>query len=158
MRFSGTCESFAAVSVSEMVAWISAIAFEDWPQQHRLNGQLRPAMVTDRVWHRFGEIAEPVVDGLMDYFPSCMSDQWMLSVVMPGHAIEPHCDEQPPHWLCRVHVPLTTNDQSQFIVGGVARRMTVGQAYRVNTEIEHSVMNDGDSPRIHFMFDVRWRS
>jgi hypothetical protein len=112
-------------------------------------------MVNDLDWHGFGAVTDPMVAALMRYFPGCVADTRMLSVVMPGHAIEPHCDAQPTQWLCRVHVPLTSNPQSAFVVGGQAHHLAVGWAYRVNTEAEHSVRNDGDAPRIHFMFDVK---
>lgn len=149
-------ESLATVDVAGLVAWITAIDFAEWPQQHRLaDGLIRPMMVTDHGWHGFGAEIEPMVQQLLGHFPGCISDQEMLSVVMPGHEIEPHTDGQPPHWLCRVHVPLVSNERSEFIVGGVAHRLVPGTAYRVNTEAVHAVTNRGDTPRIHFMFDVR---
>lgn len=140
-----------------MAEWISAIPFEDWSQQHRLaDGQIRPSMMTDLSWHGFGDACSPVVRAIRQKcFPNCDVYQRMLSVVMPGHVIEPHRDHQAPYWLCRVHVPLTTNEQSEFIVDGQSHRMDVGMAYRVNTLAEHSVVNAGAAPRIHFMFDVR---
>lgn len=153
LRVTFTVEAIAPVDVGDLVRWITGIKFADWPQQSKT--ELRPAMVNDLAWRGFGEIAGPVVTELMAYFPSCVSHQWMLSVVMHGHSIEPHKDMQPPNWVCRVHVPLTTNDQSKFIVGGVAHNLDVGMAYRVNTTVEHSVTNDGATPRVHLMFDVR---
>jgi hypothetical protein len=154
-RFTGTCELLGPVNSDALKDWIGAIPFEEWPQQHRLaDGLVRPAMLTDLKWRGFGIVAGPVVSEIMRAFPACDAYQKMLSVVMPGHAIEPHRDEQSPRWLCRVHVPLTSNDRSQFIVGGVAHVLIPGMAYRVNTLAEHAVVNDGDTPRIHFMFDV----
>jgi aspartyl/asparaginyl beta-hydroxylase (cupin superfamily) len=78
----------------------------------------------------------------------------MLTVVMPGHSIPPHVDEQPEAWLARIHVPLTTNDESRFIVGGEHHHMDIGSAYLVNTTVEHAVRNDGGTPRIHLMWDL----
>jgi len=112
-------------------------------------------MVTDLGWFNFGTLCEPVVSDVMVHFPGCTVYQRMLSVVMPGNYIEPHRDQQAPYWLCRVHVPLATNDRSDFIVDGQSHHMEVGKAYRVNTLAEHSVINDGDSPRVHLMWDVR---
>ena len=112
-------------------------------------------MMTDLGWFDFGVVCAPVVSELMANFHGCIVYQRMLSVVMPGNYIEPHRDQQAPYWLCRVHVPLHTNEQSDFIVDGKSHRMDVGMAYRVNTLAEHSVFNNGNSPRTHFMFDVR---
>lgn len=154
-RFAGTVEGFATVAVAELVAWITAIDFADWPQQHRLaDGGIRPMMVSDHAWHGFGARTRPLIEELLAYFPGCVSSTELLSVVMPGHGIEPHTDSQPPHWRCRVHVPLTSNDRSEFWVGGRAWRLVPGEAYRVNTEAWHGVINDGPTPRIHLMFDV----
>lgn len=154
-RFAGTVEGFATVNVAELVAWITAIDFADWPQQHRLaDGGIRPMMVSDHAWHGFGAETRPLIAELLAHFPGCVSSTELLSVVMPGHQIEPHTDSQPPHWRCRVHVPLTSNPLSRFIVGGVAHRLVPGQAYRVNTEAVHAIENAGPTPRIHLMFDV----
>lgn len=155
-RFAGTVELLAPVDCARLAAWISAIPFGDWPQQHwRADLPQKPAMVSAADWHGFGEVRAPVVEQLMQHFPGCAADTFLLSVVMPGAAIEPHTDSQPPYWLCRVHVPLTSNPESRFIVGGVAHNLQVGFAYRVNTEAQHGVENAGETPRIHFLFDVK---
>lgn len=150
------CYHLGCVDATSLAAWITAISFEEWPQQHRLaDGRIRPAMQTDLAWRGFGEIAEPVVNEVMrQHFPGCVAYQHMLSVVMPGNSIPPHRDEQAASWICRVHVPLTSNAKSRFIVGGEDHIQAPGFAYRVNTRAEHAVTNDGETPRIHFMFDV----
>jgi hypothetical protein len=147
-------EPLAKVNVSEAVAWIRAIPFEAWPQQHRLaDGKIRPAMVSDINWRGFGNAAWPVVQALG--YNETNAYQLMLSVIMPGHSIEPHRDEQPANWLYRVHVPLLTNTKAYTKMGGKRINMKVGQAYQVNTREEHALTNGGLTPRVHFMFDVR---
>lgn len=151
-RFCGSVEALADVDVRDLVAWISAISLHSWPQQSR--SVLKPAMVTDLGWHGFGAISDELVNALMALFPGARSHSRMLSVVMPGHGIEPHRDQQSPAWWCRVHCPLTSNESSRFIVNGAAHSMDVGRAYCVNVLAEHAVENDGATPRIHLMFDV----
>jgi hypothetical protein len=154
-RFTGTVAPLGPVDATGMTEWIIAIPFEEWPQQNRLaDGLLRPAMVNDLSWHRFGEIAGPVVSGLMPQFQGCNAINWLLTVNMPGAGIDPHVDQQPEHWVARVHVPLTTTPESRFEVGGEHHHMDLGMAYLVNTTVLHSVQNDGSVPRVHFMFDV----
>lgn len=148
-----TVDEVANVDAADLVQWITGIGFADWPQQSKT--ELRPAMVNDLAWHNFGAMTDGVVAELLKRFPGCEAHERMLSVVMPGHSIDPHKDNQPPNWVCRVHVPLTTDNRSKFVVGGIAHKMQVGKAYRVNTTVEHAVTNDGDAPRVHFMFDVR---
>lgn len=77
-----------------------------------------------------------------------------VNVILPGTGLDPHVDDMGPDWLMRIHVPLLTNPQSVFIVGGLNHRLDVGAAYRVNTLLEHSVRNDGATPRVHYIFDV----
>jgi hypothetical protein len=154
-RFTGTVEHLCSVEIDAVATWIGEIPLEEWPQQRVLaDRKLRPAMVTDHLWYDFGHMADPIVRRIMHWFAGCAPQQWMLSAVMPGHSIPPHRDEQSPNWLCRVHVPITTNPLSLFIVGDRSHNMKVGEAYRVNTEARHSVTNNGETPRIHFMFDV----
>ncbi len=156
-RFDGKVSPLARIiDISGMVEWISAIPFEQWPQQSRLpDGQIRPAMVNDLSWHGFGRVSDPITAELMGQFPGHKAYNRMVSVVMPGADIYPHADRQAPDWICRVHVPLVTNEHSAFVVEGERFAMRVGTAYLVNTEREHEVRNDGPGPRIHFMFDVR---
>ena len=155
-RFAGTIEPFAEVSVADLVAWITAIPFDAWPQQApSATGALRPAMVNDPAWMDFGKATDPLVHTLLDgWFPGCADDNRMLSVVMPGDFIPSHADQQAASWRCRVHVPLTTNDAAWFAYDDDAHRLRVGVAYRVNTEAPHAIRNAGESPRIHMMFDV----
>lgn len=143
-----------AVNVAPMADWIGSIPFEDWPQQNPPGAELKPAMVSDPWWHGFGEFAGPLIAEIVAFFPGCFAYQTMLSVVMPGHDIAPHRDQQGPKWLTRVHAPLATNDLSAFLVEGVPHHMEIGQAYSVDTLRTHSVVNLGDTPRIHFMTDI----
>lgn len=158
MRFGGTVQPIGVVDVSALVAWVTAIPFEDWPQQSRLeDGQIRPAMVNSPAWHGFERETYSVVYAVRWLLPTYLeSTLRMLSVVMPGHSIPPHVDQQPPRCWGRVHVPLTSNDASVFTVDGEAHVLDVGHAYAVNTRREHSVSNAGETPRIHLMIDWEW--
>jgi hypothetical protein len=144
------------VDVSAVAEWIAGIDFAEWPQQHPIDAGLRPAMVTDLAWHGFGERTDHLVSGLMLHFHRCESYNRMLSVVMAGHAIEPHRDEQASDWVTRVHVPLGTNPSAMVLAEDrTMYRMNVGMAYKFDTRESHTILNRGATPRIHFMFDVR---
>jgi hypothetical protein len=162
----------SGLDVANLVAWITSIEFSEWSQQHRVDHQLRPAMVTDLEWHGFGERTDAIVEWLQQRFakaptpirynafhqsPLVETEEFnrMLSVVMPHHSIGAHSDAQEPNWLRRIHVPLTTNENAFMIAGGQRYHLAVGSAYLIDTRIEHAISNDGETPRIHFMFDVR---
>lgn len=139
-----------------VVDWITAIPFEDWGQQDVHGAPLKPAMMSNRTWFNMGETTDPLVNDILStHYPGCIAQQAMLSVVMPGDHIPPHKDDQCPEWVERIHVPLTTNDQASFVCDDGPHFMQVGKAYRVNTEARHAVYNNGKTPRVHFMFDVR---
>lgn len=143
-------ERIGPVDITEMVRWITAIPFSAWPQQSR--DKIKPAMVTDYAWHGFGQQAWPVIEALG--FDESQAHNLMLSAVMPGDEIPPHCDQQPDYWLYRVHVPLLSNYRSAFCTAGRDCILMPGIAYKVNTRAEHAVYNRGAGPRVHFMFDV----
>jgi len=162
-----------AVNVRSMVEWISAVPFEAWPQQTPLgDGQLRPAMVNDYGWcpvpglgrlkdacRRAQVLADvgAAIDAALVLGAEADFRSFMLSAVMPGHSIEPHADAQAAGWVTRVHVPLLTNPWAFFdVVDPVRRRyqMQVGDAYLVDVQQTHEVINAGQTPRVHFMFDV----
>lgn len=151
-RFTGACEALIPVQIASLVDWIEAIDFKDMPQRHHLGDG--KAVIVDPLWQDFYKRTDKVVDRLMFLFPLCTAEARMLVVVMPGASIKPHTDPQAVSWRARVHVPLVSNGKSKFIVGGEAFQLKPGTAYCVNPEIEHSVVNDGDTRRIHFIFDV----
>ena len=82
-RFTGTVDLLGPVDAEAIRDWITAIDFEDWPQQTRLDdGGIRPAMVTDLMWHGFATVVGPVVDQVMAEFPGARTQNLMMTVVM----------------------------------------------------------------------------
>lgn len=158
-RFQGTCELLAKLNRKEVMAvvdWVTAIPLSDWPQQgQRGVAGWRPAMPSNAEWQGFHKNTQAVVDEALGYFPGGIPLQRMLGCIMPGDDIAPHQDWQCEQWLCRVHIPLTTNPKAVMIMDDGEHHMAVGNAYRINTEATHALRNDGKIPRIHLMFDVR---
>ena len=154
-RFTGTIAWLAPMEVADLVDWLAGIPFEAWPQQHPWeDGSLRPAMVNDLDWQGFGKRTEMLTAEILEHFPGCRAGQRMLSVIMPGHAIPEHADAQAPDWICRVHVPLTTNVHTGVGMPDGLWWLQQSQAYRFNTEAPHTVWNHGATPRTHFLLDV----
>jgi hypothetical protein len=149
------------VGCFSVVEWITAIPFDAWPQQKPLRGEMRPAMVNDPDWQEFADNTLSLRAQAMAEFAEygapvgSISHSPMLSVVMPGHHIDAHSDPMPADWVCRIHVPLTTCPEAVMVVRGVEHHLDVGMAYAINIRAPHAVFNRGDTPRIHFMFDVR---
>ena len=74
------------------------------------------------------------------------SKKWLVTVHAPSTKLITHQDS--PDKL-RVHIPITTNDQSNWIIDGEEYHMKPGWAYLVNTTLPHSVENRGNTNRIH---------
>jgi len=78
----------------------------------------------------------------------------MLARMAPGGVIRPHVDANPAaKWPHKIHVPLQTNVQVGFLVGDTVHHFPAGQAVEVNNLGLHAVRNDGDSDRIHLIFE-----
>jgi hypothetical protein len=78
----------------------------------------------------------------------------MLARMAPGGIIQPHRDNRPaalcPH---KIHVPLMTNDKVGFYIEPNTYHFPVGEAVEVNNLDVHAVRNDGDTDRIHLIFE-----
>ncbi len=140
---------------ADVVAWISAIPYEEWPQARPpLPGNLQPAMICDLEWHDFGRATQALVDEAMNNRYS-RPYRRMLSVVMPGRSIRPHHDPMPEEWCGRAHIPLLSNELALFVTEGETIHMKPGYLYWVNPLAEHAIINGGDTPRVHLIFDIR---
>jgi hypothetical protein len=54
----------------------------------------------------------------------------------------------------RLHIPIITNDKCIFDVNGEKINMKQGEIWEINNhEKPHSVINDGDTDRIHLLID-----
>lgn len=145
--------AIAEVDIADLARWIGGVPLDAWPQQP--GTVLRPAMVTDLEWQGFGRRTDDLVHQVMMHLDrGTVAYLRMLSAVMPGHSITPHADHQLAGWIGRVHIPLVSNDAAVFVVGGEIHWLEPGIAYLVDVSVEHSVENKGETPRIHFMFDV----
>jgi hypothetical protein len=74
------------------------------------------------------------------------SKRWLVTIHTPSTKLITHQDS--PDKI-RVHIPIYTNDQSNWIIDGEEFHMSPGKAYLVNTSLSHSVENKGTTDRIH---------
>jgi hypothetical protein len=78
----------------------------------------------------------------------------MLARMAPGGIIQPHRDNMPSAtWPHKIHVPIQTNDRVSFYIEPKYYNFKPGQAVEVNNLDVHAVKNDGDSDRIHLIFE-----
>jgi hypothetical protein len=79
------------------------------------------------------------------------SKKWLVTIHTPGTHLITHQDS--PDKI-RVHIPIKTNNDSNWIIDGEEYHMEPGWAYLVNTTLPHSVENRGISNRIHLYCKV----
>jgi hypothetical protein len=83
------------------------------------------------------------------YFPKVM-----LANLPANSFIRPHTDGN-AHLLAphKIHIPLITNPDCYFFVENERFHFEEGFAYEVNNAVNHSVINNGETDRIHLLFE-----
>ena len=107
-------------------------------------------------WDRLAEVAIPVMHEIIGrtYPPGGTIIRAMAAKLLAGGKITPHVDAHPSfHRGHRIHVPITTNRRVRFMIDGRPHKLEPGQAYEINNQKRHSVMNKGEEDRITFIFD-----
>ena len=78
----------------------------------------------------------------------------MLARLGPSSFIAPHIDGGArgfvPH---KIHIPIATNPRAFFFLEEERHHLAEGYAYEVNNGVRHSVVNGGQSDRIHLIFE-----
>lgn len=107
-------------------------------------------------WDRLAGVAVPVMHEIIErYYPvGGTIIRAMAAKLLAGGKINPHMDSHPSfHHGHRIHIPVTTNSRVRFMIDGRPYKFEVGQAYEINNQKLHSVMNKGTEDRITFIFD-----
>ena len=107
-------------------------------------------------WDLLADKALPVMHELIDraYPPGGTIIRAMAAKLLARGRIAPHFDSHATFRRShRIHVPITTNPRVRFMIDGKPYRMEIGQAYEINNQQNHSVINSGAEDRITFIFD-----
>lgn len=107
-------------------------------------------------WDTLKEEAVPLMRHIIDNFYPAGGTviRAMAAKLKAGGIISPHRDtHQTFTHSHRIHIPITTNPGVRFMINGRPHRFTVGNAYEINNQQNHSVMNSGKEDRITFIFD-----
>jgi len=107
-------------------------------------------------WDRLADAALPLMNDIISryYPPGGTVIRAMAAKLLAGQKITPHVDKHPSfHFGHRIHIPITTNPRVRFMIDGRPFQFRVGEAYEINNQKMHSVMNKGAEDRITFIFD-----
>lgn len=141
----GKPNRFAALGETRHVVFRFVRSLNDWRQS-----DARP------LWSSWQRVLEPVLrDATRAYgYTNAAFPRIMLARLPPGGVIAPHRDGHPAaKWPHKIHVPLLTNPEADFVVDGVSVRLDEGEAVEINNMGVHAAVNRGASDRIHLIFE-----
>lgn len=136
---------FEALDKTRHIVFRFVDSVRDWRGSHD-----RPA------WAEWRALLEPVMQAaVVSYgYANGQFPRVMFARMAPGGEIKPHRDANAAaKWPHKIHVPLLTNDKVTFFVDNVGYHMPEGEAAEVNNMSVHAVKNDGDTDRIHLIFE-----
>lgn len=87
----------------------------------------------------------------------CPKRSVRISILDPGGRINPHCDEDLgfDKGAIRCHVPITTSDGVEFMLGGqCCSPWLPGELWYGDFSLEHSLAHRGTRPRVHIVADL----
>jgi tetratricopeptide (TPR) repeat protein len=110
---------------------------------------------TGELYDKFKAVLAPVFEHLSCYYrDNGLVVRALLVSLRPGGRIAAHSDSGFSLLNChRVHIPLITNSQTRFLVGGEEKKMAVGEFWEINNGLEHAVENLGEELRVHLIVD-----
>lgn len=79
-----------------------------------------------------------------------------LMLLAPGSVIKPHYDHDlaAEHGMARLHIPITTNPDVEFLLNGTPVTMAPGEVWYLRLMDTHSVVNRGTTDRVHLVIDA----
>jgi hypothetical protein len=96
----------------------------------------------------------PGVRALLESMP-CEKVNVRFLRLGPGAAVREHRDDRLGYedGEVRLHVPVTTGPDNEFLLNGTRIEMAAGECWYVNVNHPHAVANHGTVPRVHLVMD-----
>ena len=101
-------------------------------------------------WERLTDVALPIMQEIIkNHYPEGGEViRAVAASLTAGATIKAHNDiHQSFHCAHRIHVPITTNPKVWFTINGRPYQLKPGQAYEINNQKQHSVVNRGAEDR-----------
>jgi hypothetical protein len=114
-----------------------------------------PVVEKRKGWDHFAGPANAMIEEIIakHYPPGGRIIRAMAAKLLSGGRIKLHTDAHASFAAAhRIHVPLVTNTEVDFLIRGVNHYLEEGIAYEVSNLDYHAVTNRG-LDRIHFIFD-----
>lgn len=161
----------SGVDITALRQKVEQLSAQDWEgsgreqkfRAHRHTASL--ILATDNFKHlpptysplfdHFRHEVQPVLDTIANYYGNQgMFLRVLLVKLTEGEDIDPHFDEGMSLLHShRVHVPIITNGQVMFCVGGEKRHLAAGEIWEINNATVHYVENHSNHARVHMIVD-----
>jgi hypothetical protein len=108
------------------------------------------------IWSEFKSSAGDLIFDVLKshYPPGGVILRAMFTKLPAGTEIPRHRDSHSSFEIAhRIHIPLVTNPDVEFIIGDEKVELKEKSAFEINNLMPHQVKNNGDTDRIHFIFD-----
>ena len=157
--------------VSKLVAELEAVLKEEWPLHFNtkdFNGDWRSISLrsasgssNDIYAHADGAYQDtpvldkmPYVREILDSW-ACEKEAVRLLSLAPGSVIKPHRDPGCAYHegQFRIHIPILTNPAVYFTIEDEQLQLKAGECWYMNFSATHSIINQGDTPRVHLIMD-----
>ena len=165
-----------ALDVSALVAKLHTLAEDDWRRhdaakpnrfdtlggtQHLVMTFVHQVAVPTSwyalpAWDEWAPLVRPLLDEAARRlgYASAEFPRVMLARLPAGAEITAHRDGGKfPAFPHKLHIALDTNPHVEFYVDPEWRHIACGQLVEVNNNLTHAVRNDGDTPRVHLVFE-----
>jgi len=103
----------------------------------------------------FEELLRPVVDYIANYYQdNGFVLRILLTKLTAGSKIDEHVDFGYSLLnVHRIHIPIITNEDVDFYVGGTKKQMRAGEFWEIDNARKHAVENNSDEDRVHMIVD-----
>jgi len=108
------------------------------------------------IWDEWKSRLQPVMDQATKAYGYKKGDfsRVMLAKLPPHSKIALHIDPYGSSYFThKIHVPIQTNPDVEFIVGRTRYHFEEGYAYEVNNKAIHGGVNNGDTDRINLIIE-----
>ena len=136
-----------AYEVHKQTESLVLVFCDGWPEMQ---------VTKEPAWDVLKEVTVPLMHDIIERFypPGGTIIRAMAAKLIVGGIISPHSDTHQSFRVShRIHIPVTTNPGVRFMINGRPHRFTIGNAYEINNQKTHSVMNTGSEDRVTFIFD-----
>jgi tetratricopeptide (TPR) repeat protein len=107
------------------------------------------------LYAEFEGLVRPIVEHIANYYQdNGFALRILLARLRAGGKIDEHVDSGYSLLnVHRIHIPVITNDDTVFSVGGAKTRMRAGEFWEIDNGQTHAVENNGADDRVHLIVD-----